>query len=147
MSTESHLGGSDPDTTGRAVPPYEGRRETADVDPQDHTTKDGAKTAGATGPVQDDQPKAADPDATERGAVASPADEQPAVAQQRLEYLVSNFPQSEETPLARERPRPEKPSERHARSSARAPSRSRRRASPARFPWRYPPNMRLRGTR
>jgi tol-pal system protein YbgF len=28
---------------------------------------------------------------------------QPAVAQQRLEYLVSNFPQSEETPLARER--------------------------------------------
>jgi hypothetical protein len=78
MSTESHVGGSDPDTTGRAVPPYEGRRETADVDPQDHTTKDGAKTAGATGPVQDDQPKAADPDATERGTVASPADEQPA---------------------------------------------------------------------
>jgi tol-pal system protein YbgF len=28
---------------------------------------------------------------------------QPAVAQQRLEYLVTNFPQSEETPLARER--------------------------------------------
>jgi TolA-binding protein len=28
---------------------------------------------------------------------------QPAVAEQRLEYLVSNFPQSEETPLARER--------------------------------------------
>jgi TolA-binding protein len=28
---------------------------------------------------------------------------QPALAQQRLEYLVSNFPQAEETPLARER--------------------------------------------
>jgi tol-pal system protein YbgF len=28
---------------------------------------------------------------------------QPALAQQRLEYLVANFPQSEETPLARER--------------------------------------------
>jgi TolA-binding protein len=28
---------------------------------------------------------------------------QPAVAQQRLEYLVTNFPQAEETPLARER--------------------------------------------
>ena len=27
----------------------------------------------------------------------------PAVAQQRLEYLVANFPQAEETPLARER--------------------------------------------
>jgi hypothetical protein len=78
MSTESHVGGSDPDTTGRAVPPYEGRRETADVDPQDESTKDGAKVAGATGPVEDDQFKAADPAATERGAVASPADEQPA---------------------------------------------------------------------
>ena len=28
---------------------------------------------------------------------------QPAIAQQRLEYLVANFPQAEETPLARER--------------------------------------------
>jgi TolA-binding protein len=28
---------------------------------------------------------------------------QPVVAQQRLEYLVANFPQAEETPLARER--------------------------------------------
>jgi TolA-binding protein len=28
---------------------------------------------------------------------------QPALAQQRLEYLVANFPQAEETPLARER--------------------------------------------
>ena len=78
MSTESHVGGSDPDTTGRAVPPYEGRRETADVDPQDESTTDGAKVAGATGPVEDDQFKAGDPDATERGTVASPADEQPA---------------------------------------------------------------------
>jgi hypothetical protein len=78
VSTESHVGGSDPDTGGRAVPPYEGRRETADVDPSDESVKDGAKVAGATGPVEDDRPKAADPAATERGGVASPADEQPA---------------------------------------------------------------------
>ena len=78
MSTESHVGGSDPDTAGRAVPPYEGRRETADVDPSDESTKDGARVGGATGPVEDDEQKAPDPSATERGAVASPADEQPA---------------------------------------------------------------------
>jgi hypothetical protein len=78
MTTESHVGGSDPDTSGRTVPPYESRRETADVDPQDHSVKDDAKVAGATGPVEDDQQKAPDPAVTERGAVASPADEQPA---------------------------------------------------------------------
>ena len=78
MSTDSHVGGSDPDTGGRAVPPYEGRRETADVDPSQESTKDGAKVAGATGPVEDDQQKAPDPSATEGGPVASPADEQPA---------------------------------------------------------------------
>lgn len=66
----------DPDMTGKTVPPYEGRRESADVD-QDGSVKDGAKTAGATGPIEDDQMKAQEPAETERGAVASPADEQP----------------------------------------------------------------------
>lgn len=78
MSTESPAGGSDPDTEGRAVPPYEGRRESADVDDQSETEKEGAKTAGATGPVRDDEMKAADPMDTERGPHASPADEQSA---------------------------------------------------------------------
>jgi hypothetical protein len=78
VSTESHVGGSDPDTGDRAVPPYEGRRETADVDPSDESTKDGARVGGATGPVEDDEPKAPNPDLTAGGAVASPADEQPA---------------------------------------------------------------------
>jgi hypothetical protein len=78
MSTESHTGGSDPDTEGRTLPPYEGRRETADVDDQSKTEKKGAKTAGATGPVRDDEMKAPDPDDTQRGRHASPADEQPA---------------------------------------------------------------------
>jgi hypothetical protein len=78
MSTNSYVGGNDPDTQGRAVPPYEGRRETADVDPQEKSTKDDAQTAGATGPVTDPEGKAAEPTDTARGAVASPADEQPA---------------------------------------------------------------------
>ncbi|MDP3891814.1 hypothetical protein [Nocardioides sp.] len=67
-----------PDTENATVPPYEGRREAADVDDQDESEKDGAKTAGATGPVEDDEKKAPAPEGTERGATASPADEQPA---------------------------------------------------------------------
>jgi hypothetical protein len=77
MSTESHVGGDDPDTEGRTIPPYEGRREDADVDDASASVKDGAKVGGATGPVQDDEMKAPEPAETERGAVASPADEQP----------------------------------------------------------------------
>jgi len=67
-----------PDTEGRAIPPYDGRQESAEVKGKEASVKDGAKTAGATGPVEDDEMKAPDPADTERGAVASPADEQPA---------------------------------------------------------------------
>jgi len=77
MSTESHTGGSDPDTEGRTLPPYEGRRETSDVD-NSKSEKQGAKTAGATGPVRDEEMKAPDPADTARGRQASPSDEQPA---------------------------------------------------------------------
>ena len=77
MSTESHTGGSEPDTEGRTLPPYEGRRESADVDDQGKTEKEGAKTAGATGPVRDDDMKAADPADTPGGQHGSPADDQP----------------------------------------------------------------------
>jgi hypothetical protein len=68
----------DPRTTGSTVPPYEGRRESADVDGPEKSTRGGARTAGATGPVEDEEPKAARPEDTERGEHASPADEQPA---------------------------------------------------------------------
>lgn len=78
MSTESFTGGSDPDTEGRTVPPYEGRRESADVGDQSESVKEGAKVAGATGPLLDDELKAPDPADTARGPHASPADEQPA---------------------------------------------------------------------
>ncbi len=66
------------DTEGKAVPPYEGRKETADVEGKEQSTKDGAKTAGATGLVEDDEQKAPDPADTPRGATGSPSDEQPA---------------------------------------------------------------------
>ena len=45
MSTDSYVGGDDPDTEGRAVPPYEGRRETADVDPPDQSARTGPRSA------------------------------------------------------------------------------------------------------
>ena len=84
MTTQGHTPHGDPsrpdgiDTQGKTVPPYEGRRESADVDGKETSTKDGAKTAGATGPVADDDMKAPDPDSTEGGATGSPSDEQPA---------------------------------------------------------------------
>ena len=66
------------DTTGKTVPPYEGRRESADIDAKEESVKDGAKVGGATGPVADDEPKAPEPAGTLRGATGSPSDEQPA---------------------------------------------------------------------
>jgi hypothetical protein len=63
---------------GPAVPPYEGRRESADIDDADQGRRDGANVGGATGPVESAEPKAPEPADTPRGAVASPADEQPA---------------------------------------------------------------------
>lgn len=68
----------DPDTGGKAVPPYEGRQKSADVDDAGESTEGGARTGGATGPVEDDGSGADDPAGTERGKHASPADEQPA---------------------------------------------------------------------
>ena len=49
------------DFEGKEVPPYEGRRETADVDGDEKMEREGATTAGATGPVESDRRKAADP--------------------------------------------------------------------------------------
>ena len=78
MSSEPFTGGNNPDSGGRAMPPYEGRHQSADVEDQSESVKEGAKVAGATGPVRDDEPKAPDPADTARGPHASPADEQPA---------------------------------------------------------------------
>jgi hypothetical protein len=66
------------DFEDKAVPPYEGRRETADVDGEEKLRRDGANVGGATGPVESDERKAPEPEETPRGAVASPADETPA---------------------------------------------------------------------
>jgi hypothetical protein len=70
-------GPTDP-AQGSAVPPYEGRRESADVDGEEKLRRDGANVGAATGPVESDEQKAPEPADTPRGSVASPADEQPA---------------------------------------------------------------------
>ena len=58
------------DFEGKTLPPYEGRRETADVDGEDNLHRDGANVGGATGPVESDEQKApepANPPGTTRG--------------------------------------------------------------------------------
>lgn len=77
-SPDSPNGPDGINTQDKTVPPYEGRTEAADVSEKGQSTKDGVKTAGATGPVEDDEQKAPDPAATPGGATGSPADEQPA---------------------------------------------------------------------
>jgi hypothetical protein len=68
-----------PQDTGPAVPPYPGRRDRADVDTSGESThREGVRVGGATGPVEDAERKAPDPSGTPGGAVASPAEEQPA---------------------------------------------------------------------
>ena len=66
------------DFEGKEAPPYEGRRESADVDREEKLRRDGANVGGATGPVESDERKAPEPAGTPGGAVASPAGEQPA---------------------------------------------------------------------
>ena len=66
------------DTAGSAVPPYEGRRESADIKDGQEAVEDGARVGGATGPVQNDELAAPAPEDTPRGATGSPAHEQPA---------------------------------------------------------------------
>jgi hypothetical protein len=64
--------------SGSAVPPYEGRRATADVGDEDEAYRDGAKVGGATHPVEDSEFSAPDPQDTTGGPTGLPADEQPA---------------------------------------------------------------------
>jgi hypothetical protein len=86
-----------PQDTGRAVPPYPGRRESAEVDTSGESVRrEGAHVGGATGPVEDAERKAPDPSDTPGGAVASPADEQPADEQRADERSADE--RSAETP-------------------------------------------------
>lgn len=71
-------GPTDVEGNERALPPYEGRRKSADVESEEEVSKGGANVGGATGPVESAETKAPEPADTERGAVASPSDEQPA---------------------------------------------------------------------
>ncbi|OBJ37996.1 hypothetical protein A5621_13955 [Mycobacterium colombiense] len=66
--TYGGTGESPPQDTGSAIPPYEGRQESA--------VTEGA--GGATRPAEDAEFKSAGPSDTPGGATQSPADEQPA---------------------------------------------------------------------
>lgn len=63
---------------GGVLPPYEGRKDSAEPDQEGGTHRDGARVGGATGPVDDDEFKAPSPSDTPGGRTTSPADEQPA---------------------------------------------------------------------
>jgi hypothetical protein len=63
------------------VPPYEGRKETADIGTADETEEQGAYVGGARRPTESPGGLTSDePRETPRGAHASPSDEQPAAA-------------------------------------------------------------------
>lgn len=61
------------------TPPYEGRKESADVAPVEEGEQDGVGVGGARRPTEARPDlRQEDPQQSTRGAVASPADEQPA---------------------------------------------------------------------
>jgi len=78
MTESNEVQGGD-DRSDRALPPYEGRRESADVsgEGEDAVHNDGANVGGATGPAESSDMKSAPKEDTPRGAEASPSDEQP----------------------------------------------------------------------
>jgi len=63
---------------GGVLPPYEGRKESAEIDEDGSSYRDGVRVGGATGPIVDDDLKADRPSDTPGGRTASPGDEQPA---------------------------------------------------------------------
>ena len=67
-----------PQDTGAAIPPYEGRTQSATKEPSSTRGPSGANVGGARGPVSDPNYKSESPAATSGGATKSPADEQPA---------------------------------------------------------------------
>ncbi len=63
---------------GGVVPPYDGRKTSAEPEQEGGTMREGVRVGGATGPVTDDSMKAPDPADTPGGRTAAPGDEQPA---------------------------------------------------------------------
>jgi hypothetical protein len=67
-----------PQDTGRAIPPYDGRKESSAVPPASTEGAGGANVGGGRGPVTDSGYKSPSPSDTPGGRSKSPADEQPA---------------------------------------------------------------------
>jgi hypothetical protein len=69
----------EPDNDNQPVPPYEGRKESAEIGSPDEGVEDGADVGGARRPTENDRGQISpEPASTPRGEHASPADEQPA---------------------------------------------------------------------
>lgn len=66
-------GTTPPQDTGSAVPPYEGRKQAADIADSSASEVGGAKVGGASRPVADPEYKSPAPGDTARGATGSPA--------------------------------------------------------------------------
>lgn len=62
---------------GGLVPPYDGRKESAEPDQEGGTRRGGVRVGGATGPVDDAEMKAPSPSDTPGGRTASPGGEPP----------------------------------------------------------------------
>ena len=78
MTTVPSSGPTEPESGDRPMPPYDDRRKSADVDPEQDLHKEGVNVGAATGPVENQDMKSTPKEDTPRGAEASPADEQPA---------------------------------------------------------------------
>lgn len=63
---------------GGVLPPYEGRKQSAEPDQEGGSMRGGVRVGGATGPVDDDEYKAPSPGDSAQERTTSPADEQPA---------------------------------------------------------------------
>ncbi|WP_327293992.1 MULTISPECIES: hypothetical protein [unclassified Streptomyces] len=94
--TRKSSGPDDMDAAGKSVPPYAGRRKSADTEGKQQSTRGGAKTGGATGPVTDEDMKAAEPSRTRGGATGSPADEKPADERSADRSRRASGPQSDD---------------------------------------------------
>jgi hypothetical protein len=73
MTTPADSGPTD--VEGRTLPPYEGRRESADVAGAEKLRRDDANVGGATGPVESDERKAPEPAETRGEDVGDRASE------------------------------------------------------------------------
>lgn len=87
MTTTPSSGPTDPASGDRPLPPYEGRKEAADIEEADESGEapgmhsEGANVAGGQRPKESTQTKAPPPGETPRGEHAAPSEEETPAAE------------------------------------------------------------------